>query len=356
MPIKVGVVGLRRGRSLAAVLSRHKETEVVVVADRDEQVAAAVADDLGVSRRERDFEGVLGYGLDAVVIATPAPEHARQSIAALRAGMHVLSEVPAAWDLDECECLVRTVEETGRKYMLAENVCYFPRTLAWKRAIEDGRLGAIFYAEAEYVHDCRGMMTDEHGKPTWRATMPPIHYCTHSIGPLAYWTGDRCVSACGLDTGCHVAPELGVTDMEVGIFRTAGGAVWKCLCGFSVRREPGWHYYCLYGTNGMIESARAPWDEDKAYFADDESTVGPARSTIEPIEGEAPPEARLGGHGDSEWFMVADFLRCVIEDTPPPIDVYAAMDYTAPGICAHLSAQRGGEPVEVPDFRSARGG
>jgi len=44
---------------------------------------------------------------DIVLIATPGPMHARpQAIAALDAGYHVLSEVPAAGTIDECDALV----------------------------------------------------------------------------------------------------------------------------------------------------------------------------------------------------------------------------------------------------------
>jgi hypothetical protein len=50
--------------------------------------------------------------------------------------------------------------------------------------------------------------------------------------------------------------------------------------------------------------------------------------------------------------MAQDFVRAVRSEIPVPIDVYDALDYTAPGLCAHLSAERGGAPVEIPDFRS----
>ena len=42
--------------------------------------------------------------------------------------------------------------------MLAENCCYSDMHLAWKEQIDAGELGKIIYAEAEYIHDCRGMM------------------------------------------------------------------------------------------------------------------------------------------------------------------------------------------------------
>ncbi|MFO8078706.1 MAG: gfo/Idh/MocA family oxidoreductase, partial [Armatimonadota bacterium] len=58
-----------------------------------------------------------------------------------------------------------------------------------------------------------------------------------------------------------------------------------------------------------------------------------------------------GGHGTSEYFMCNDFVRCITDDTAPAIDVYRGLDYSVPGICAHISAENGSEPVEVPDFR-----
>jgi len=252
--------------------------------------------------------------------------------------------------------LARTVERTGRKYMMAENVNWFPRTLAWKRIIEEGKLGTIFYAEAEYIHNCHGLMRNPDGRPTWRAFMPPIQYCTHSLGPLLAWTGDRCVSVCGRHTGCHLLPEWGTLDMEVGIMQTRSGAVFKVLCGFSLQREPAMHYYCLYGTAGMLESGRAEGLPDRGYFANDPASYGPAPLQLPPVERAAPPAAALGGHGDSEWFMIHDFLECILQDTPEPLDVYASLDMTLPGICAHLSAEQGGTPVEVPDFRPASQG
>jgi hypothetical protein len=65
----------------------------------------------------------------------------------------------------------------------------------------------------------------------------------------------------------------------------------------------------------------------------------------------APPAAFLGGHGTSEYYMVNDFVRCILDDTKPAIDVYEGLDQTLPGVCAHMSAENGSEPVEVPDLR-----
>ena len=351
--IRVGVAGLRRGKGFVGVLAAHPGAELVAVADRDSQVRDRIAAEFGLPRRCRDFDDLLREELDAVVIATPAPLHAGQSIAALEAGLHVLCEVPAVWDLEEASALVGAVENSAGSYMFAENVNYLDRTVAWKQFIDAGHLGAIFYAEAEYVHDCGPLFTHADGTPTWRASMPPIHYCTHSLGPLLAWTGDRCVSASGLHTGSHVRPGLGTIDMEVGIFQTAAGGVFKLLCGFSVVSEPARHWYCLYGTQGMLESGRSADSPDRGYVATrHEQTTGPAANVVPAVRRQVPSDAVAGGHGHSEWFMVNDWLRALLAGATPPIDVYAGLDMTLPGICAHLSAQQGGQPVAVPDPRA----
>jgi len=49
--------------------------------------------------------------------------------------------------------------------------------------------------------------------------------------------------------------------------------------------------------------------------------------------------------------MVNDFVRCILGDGKPAIDVYEGLDMSLPGICAHLSAENGSQPVEVPYLR-----
>jgi hypothetical protein len=126
----------------------------------------------------------------------------------------------------------------------------------------------------------------------------------------------------------------------------------KILCGFAIEREPAFHYRSFYGTSGSIETDRYNEGNNlKAYFRDD-----PDSNTLRdiPVDFERfrlPPGAKSGGHGVTEYYMVDDFVRSIFDDTKPAIDVYEGLDYTVPGLCAHISAQRGGEPVEVADFR-----
>lgn len=253
--------------------------------------------------------------------------------------------------------MVKAVEHTGRLYMMAENCCYFLFMGVWRRLLDAGAIGRPIYAEAEYVHDCRFLMRDpKTGELTWRAKLLPALYPTHSIGPLLWLTGDRCKMAVGFHTGCKVAPELGTIYMEVGLLKTEGGMVIKLLCGFSVVREPMLLYWSLYGTKGFLETKRAPRPEYDTFLYSEElpEASGLVEIPVSIEHPKAPSEVRLkGGYGTAEWFMVADFVEAVKERRSPPIDVYTSLDFTAPGICAHLSAERGREPVEVPNFRES---
>ena len=67
---------------------------------------------------------------------------------------------------------------------------------------------------------------------------------------------------------------------------------------------------------------------------------------------QVPAEARRGGHGTLEYLMVQDFMASIRDDRPPPIDIYAALDMTLPGLYAYQSALQGGAPVAIPDWRA----
>lgn len=122
----------------------------------------------------------------------------------------------------------------------------------------------------------------------------------------------------------------------------------KILCGFTVTRRPAFHWQVFYGTKGTLENRRVPWEEAKIYLDGDEQMSAIDAPVANP---DAPPEATAGGHGTCEYYMIGGFVQAILDGTTPPIDVYRSMDYTMPGLCAHQSAEKGGVPVEVPDFR-----
>ncbi|MDO9542619.1 MAG: hypothetical protein Q7J98_09890 [Kiritimatiellia bacterium] len=64
-----------------------------------------------------------------------------------------------------------------------------------------------------------------------------------------------------------------------------------------------------------------------------------------------PRDAAASGHGGLDYYPMANFIRSILDDTEPPLDVYKSIETAAPGIIAALSAEQAGKCLEVPDFR-----
>ncbi|MCM8825761.1 MAG: Gfo/Idh/MocA family oxidoreductase [Candidatus Omnitrophica bacterium] len=139
--LKVGVVGLSRGRGFVSVFSAHPELEISALCDIDENKLADVGDAFGLPDKSRftDFDDFLNADTDIVMIATPIPFHADQSIKSLQAGKHVLCEQTVAYTVEECEKVVEAVKKSGKKFMMAENYCYFHYIREWKKIVEAGK-------------------------------------------------------------------------------------------------------------------------------------------------------------------------------------------------------------------------
>ena len=64
-------------------------------------------------------------------------------------------------------------------------------------------------------------------------------------------------------------------------------------------------------------------------------------------------EGCLGGHGGSHAYLVHEFCEAVAADRQPAINAWEAVRYMAPGVVAHQSALRDGQPLDVPDWGDA---
>ena len=353
MNLKIGIAGLMRGKVYVDCF-RKAGAEVTALCDANEELLKQTGEKFSVVGQFTQYQEFLKSDIDVVVIATPLPSHAKHAIAALNNGKHVLSEVPPVNSLEEGASLVEEVRKSGKKYMLAQNTIYWDHIQSWKKMIEDGKIGKIIYAEAEYIADARASKlelmkeTAKEGKRNWRLDLPPIHYCTHSLGPLLYLMKDKCISAQGFLTKGNFPPIDTPADMEVGIFKTEKGAVIKILCGFGVVREPGFHYYSLYGTTGCLETNRGGEKEKTlAYFDDIPHLEG---MVVMPLTNGCENITAYGPLGETEHLLVKDFVESILEDKPVPFGVEKALSYGLPGICAHQSAINNGGVVKVPIF------
>ena len=110
MKLRWGIAGLGRGRSMIKSLSEAAGCEVVAVCDANPRTLAQY-DGL---QTYTDYEQFIEQAdVDVVGVITPGPEHAEQSILALEAGRHVLSETPCVYSIDEARAVVDAVRNSG---------------------------------------------------------------------------------------------------------------------------------------------------------------------------------------------------------------------------------------------------
>jgi hypothetical protein len=62
-------------------------------------------------------------------------------------------------------------------------------------------------------------------------------------------------------------------------------------------------------------------------------------------------EALESGHSGADYYPMAEFVKTIVENTTPPLDVYKAVETAAPAILAAQSIDEGNTCLEVPDFR-----
>ena len=113
--VRVAIIGLGFGAEFIPIYQRHPNAEMYAICRRDRKELDAVGDRFGIKTRYTSFDDLLNDpNVDAVHINSPIADHAPQSIAALKAGKHVASTVPAATTIDECRQIVEAQRKSGR--------------------------------------------------------------------------------------------------------------------------------------------------------------------------------------------------------------------------------------------------
>ncbi len=366
-PVRVGVVGGGFGSSFQWHL--HPNAKVAAVCDIRPDRLQRLSEVYRCGIAYKNFRELLKQPeLDAIAVFTPAPLHVWMATEAMKAGKHVISAVPAGISIEECERLLECVKSTGMKYMMAETSYYRPEIMTCVEWAREGRFGTIFYSEAEYHHEgLLPLMYDDRGFPTWRYGFPPMLYPTHSVGMIVPVTGERLaeVQAVGwgdgheiLQTNQYKNPFWNTT----GFFKTSGGhssrvsVFWHVAAGGTERAQ-------FYGSRLSYIMERPEGSPNTVIrIARDGKTVIDANGYPEgdvAIEAfkqpdhfeKLPAPLRVKtGHGNSHTFITHEFVSAILEDRHPTVNAWEAIAYTVPGIVAHQSALRGGEPMKIKDY------
>lgn len=356
--IRVGVFGARRGVTFAknAGIAGMKLT---AICDCNNARISAFKKQMPGVKVYRDFDKMLGSGIDAVVLANYFNEHVPFALKALKAGVHVMSETSACRTLSEGVQLARAVEESGKIYLFAENYCYFNYIQEMRNLYQQGEIGTALFSQCEYVHpvslDQRLSLSPGHNH--WRNWIPSTYYCTHSLGPIIYITGERPISV----NARSVPYSKDISDSG-GVKRGDCVALMTCtMSNQSVCVATGWagisghgNWYRVHGSRGLMENLRdsgrggylrivhEPWEiKDN----NQHETIYDPKFPI------ADKRIALSGHGGGDFFTSYHFAEAIRKGKQPFLDVYRGIDMTITGIQAWKSCLDEGNNYEVPDFR-----
>ena len=136
---------------ITRVHSRHLKTFGATVvsgyASRDREKAAAYCRRYGGAAAYTDYAAALADPqVDAVVVAVPPRFHLELTLAALRAGKHVLVEKPAFLRMEDYEAVVRARDGARRVVLVGENDHYKPLAVTLRRLLADGAIGELVFA------------------------------------------------------------------------------------------------------------------------------------------------------------------------------------------------------------------
>mmetsp|Transcript_9315 Transcript_9315/g.19031 ORF Transcript_9315/g.19031 Transcript_9315/m.19031 type:complete len:209 (-) Transcript_9315:2-628(-) len=142
--IRVGIIGAGRiGQVHAETLAfRCPQAKPVRIVDFFEDVAKTVAGKFGIDHAGTDYMDIVNdSSIDAVWICSPSSMHAEQIIAAAKAGKHIFCEKPLATSLKEVDDVIKVVDESGVKMMMAFQRRFDPNFARARKAVDDGVVG-----------------------------------------------------------------------------------------------------------------------------------------------------------------------------------------------------------------------
>ena len=131
--------------------------QVVAVADADPQTLSRAQAQWNVPRGYADFEALCADPeVEAVSVCLPNALHFPATLAAARAGKHVLCEKPISLSLTQADEMIAACREAGVILQIGHHLRSNAYAEQARRMIESGRLGRIAFLRLRQAHDWSG--------------------------------------------------------------------------------------------------------------------------------------------------------------------------------------------------------
>lgn len=371
--IKVAIIGLGFGAEFIPIYQRHPHAELVAICQRNEQKLNEIGDAFNIKKRYTDYDELLqDPDIDAVHINTPIPDHAIQSIKALKAGKHVACTVPMATSVEECRQIVELVSQTGLTYMMMETVVYAREFLYMKELYTTGELGKVQFLKASHQQDMDGW-------PNYWPGLPPMYYATHCVGPvLALTNADaETVSCFGSGTirkelhqyynspfaveSTHI--KFSNSDLSAHIYRSLFDTARQYRESFEVygsKKSVEWPL--IEGEPLIVHTAKKPEPEipspvhcpDYAHLLPQPIQRFTTKGVYDTDDHQHLSFTQGAGHGGSHPHLVHEFVSALYDKRDPFPNARQSANITCVGILAHESALQDGKVIPLPAFTLKR--
>jgi len=334
--IKTGIIGSGKvGHLHAAALASNPKSEFTAILGRNPDKAKIFADQYGVEPYT-DLDAFLGEsGVEAVCICTPHPAHRDPSIAAAKAGIHLLVEKPLASSLEDCDAIIQAAKKSGVKLGMVCQRRFYEPCARIHEAIESDKIGTPILGtvtvlgwrdQGYYDSDpWRGTWKDEGGGVLVNQAVHQLDLLLWYMGPVAevsgYW-------------GNLNHPSIEVEDTAVASIRFQSGALGQVLVSNSY--NPAIHgKVSVLGSSGAMLGVQT--DGGAMFIAGMSNIEEPPLNDYWTVPGE---EGKLEEwiREDTERFksinpmehyhalQIDDFLGAVIEDRDPCVSGQAGRE------------------------------
>jgi predicted dehydrogenase len=184
--IGCGLIGRKRANAAAT-----KGLKIIAAADLDLHRAETLLKDAGNGKATIDWKVVIATRPDLVVIATTHDRLAEISLAAIKAGSHVLVEKPAGRTGTELEPVIAAAERDKRIVKVGFNHRFHPAVRKAHEIVTSGALGPLMFVRGRYGHGGRpGMEKEWRCNPEISGGGELIDQGSHLIDLSRWFLGD----------------------------------------------------------------------------------------------------------------------------------------------------------------------
>ena len=242
---------LRWGLLSTAPINRHLipairaagRAELLAVASRSQDTAAAYAAEWGIPRAHGSYEALLADpDVDAVYISVPHSLHAEWTVRAARAGKHVLCEKPLTLSIADCDRILLAVQEAGVVATEAVMYLYHPLMHQVRRLVSEGIVGEVKLVRGSFCFflsrpDSTRLQPELGGGALWDVGLYPVSFARWIMGEPEAVQGWQTLGASGVD------------ETFAGLLRFPHGVLGVFDCGF---RSPYRTVVEVSGTTGTL--------------------------------------------------------------------------------------------------------